>query len=68
MESKFTKTETEKELEDFIKQNKNIIYKRTSDDIGKRQDEGGKQEKFVNDGGFTKVNHSNLASSSFRHV
>jgi hypothetical protein len=55
MKSKVTKTQTEKELEDFIKQNKDIIYKRTSDDIGKRQQEGGKQEKLVNDGAFTKV-------------
>jgi len=48
-------SEIQKELEDFIKENSKILYKRTSDEIGKRQHEGGKQEKHVNDGKFTKV-------------
>jgi hypothetical protein len=57
MESKSTlkKTEMDRELEEFMKQNKDILYKRTSEDIGKRQDEGGKQDKKVSDGAFTKV-------------
>ena len=46
----------DKEFEEFLKENRNILFKRTSDEIGKRQQEGGKQEKFVNDGKFTKVN------------
>jgi hypothetical protein len=58
----------DKEFEEFIKENRNILYKRTSDEIGKRQDEGGKQEKHVNDGKFTKVLIINQASCRIRNV
>jgi len=58
MESKTTvsKTQTEKEMEEFLKQNADVVYKRSSNKIGSRVEELTDNEKKVIDGGFTKVN------------
>lgn len=45
---------TTNEIEEFIRQNKNVIYKKISDDIGSRYSEGGKEFKNTIDGKFTK--------------
>lgn len=45
---------TNNEIEEFIRQNRNTIYKKTSDDIGSRYLEGGKEFKNTIDGKFTK--------------
>ncbi len=49
------KTETEKELEEFMKQNADKLYKKTSQVVGDRVKEGNKDKKFTSDGKFTKV-------------
>ncbi len=51
-------TQTDLEINDFIKQNMNVLYKKTSDDIGSRNKEGGKEHKHTIDGKFTKVSIS----------
>ena len=56
MEKGKTATPIEKEIEDFIKQNKDILYKRTSEAVGSRVDEGNKDQRRAIDGKFTKVN------------
>jgi len=48
-------TKTDQELEEFMKMNKDIIFKRTSQDIGSRVDEGNKDKRRAIDGKFTKV-------------
>ncbi len=40
---------------DFMQQNKNILYKRTSEDLGSRVNEGNKDKRRAIDGKFTKV-------------
>lgn len=51
----FVKTDIDKELEQFIKENTDVLYKRQSEEFGKRVDEGNKDKKFTVDGKFTKV-------------
>jgi hypothetical protein len=53
------KTDIDREVEEFMKMNKDVLYKRTSEEIGKRQHEGGNQEKWTSDGSFTKVSYKN---------
>mmetsp|Transcript_17480 Transcript_17480/g.18143 ORF Transcript_17480/g.18143 Transcript_17480/m.18143 type:complete len:85 (+) Transcript_17480:1-255(+) len=48
------KSETEKEIEAFIKENSDMLYKQTSEDIGSRWKEAGKDKKLAKDGKFTK--------------
>ena len=48
-------TQTDKDLEEFIKQNKDILYKKTSEEVGSRVDEGNKDKRRAIDGKFTKV-------------
>jgi hypothetical protein len=55
MEKKRILTQTEKELEEFIKQNKDILFKKTSDEVGSRVSEGNKDKRRAIDGKFTKV-------------
>ena len=57
MESKTTvsKTQTEKEMEEFLKQNADVIFKKSSAKIGSRIQENTDNERIVIDGGFTKV-------------
>ncbi len=57
MENKSTvsKTQTEKEMEEFLKQNADVIFKKSSSQIGSRVQEKTENERVVIDGGFTKV-------------
>lgn len=48
------KTDLDKEREEFMKANADVFYKRISEDIGSRVDEGSKDSKFTSDGSFTK--------------
>lgn len=48
------KTDLDKEREEFMRQNAHIFYKKTSEDIGSRVDEGSKDPRFTCDGSFTK--------------
>ena len=45
------KTETDKDLEEFMANNANILYKRVSQDVGSRN-EGNKDKKHTIDGNF----------------
>ena len=49
------KSKVDVEIEEFIKNNKNILYKKTSQQIGSRVAEGNKDERKAIDGSFTKV-------------
>jgi hypothetical protein len=49
------KSDIDREIEEFMKRNKDVLYKRTSEDVGKREAEGGKQDRHVSDGSFTRV-------------
>jgi hypothetical protein len=49
-------TDVDRELEEFMKANKDVLYKRISSDIGSRVDEGNKDKRKAIDGKFTKVN------------
>ena len=57
MEKKSTvsKTQTEKEMEEFLRQNADVVFKKSSSKIGSRIQEITDNEKIVIDGGFTKV-------------
>lgn len=46
---------TDIEINDYINKHVNVIYKKTSNDIGMRYNEGGKEKKHTVDGKFTKV-------------
>jgi hypothetical protein len=48
-------TKNDQELEEFMKMNKDILYKKTSMDVGSRVDEGNKDKRRAIDGKFTKV-------------
>lgn len=48
------KTSTDKELEDFMTQNANILYKKVSQDVGSRVNEINNDKKYTVDGKFTK--------------
>ncbi len=48
-------TQTDKELEEFMKQNKDVFFKKTSNEIGSRVNEGNKDKRKAIDGTFTKV-------------
>lgn len=48
------KLEIDKEIEQFIKENSDVLYKRVSQEIGSRQQEGGNEPKRTSDGSFTK--------------
>jgi hypothetical protein len=48
------KSTVDKELEEFMKQASDILYKRTSQEVGSRVNEGGKDPKKTSDGSFTK--------------
>ena len=48
------KTDLDKEREEFMKANAGIFYKRTSEEIGSRVDEGSKDPRYTSDGTFTK--------------
>lgn len=50
-------TPADEEINNFIKENSNIIYKKISNDIGSRYKEGGKEHKHTIDGKFTKVSN-----------
>ena len=58
MDSKSTvsKTQTEKDMEEFLKKNADVVYKKTSAEIGSRIHENKNNERIVIDGGYTKVN------------
>jgi hypothetical protein len=49
------KTHVDKELEEFMKQNADVLYKKTSEEVGKRVNEGNKDTRRAIDGKFTKV-------------
>jgi hypothetical protein len=51
------KSDVDREVEEFMKQNKDILFKRTAEEIGRRQQEGGKQDRKVSDGSFTRVSY-----------
>ena len=54
-------TEIDKEMEEFMKKNKDVLYKRVSEDVGSRVNEGSKDKRMAIDGKFTKViNRLNL--------
>lgn len=55
MEKSKVTTEVDKELEEFMKQNKDVFYKKTSDEVGSRVKEGNKDKRKAIDGKFTKV-------------
>lgn len=57
MDSKTTvsKTQTEKEMEEFLRQNADVVYKKSSAKIGSRINELTDNERIVIDGGYTKV-------------
>jgi hypothetical protein len=59
MESKatVTKTQTEMEMEEFLKNNAEVVYKKSSSKIGSRIEEKMDNERIVINGGFTKVKH-----------
>ena len=48
-------TNIDQEIEEFMKMNRNILFKKTSQDIGSRVDEGNKDTRRAIDGKFTKV-------------
>ena len=48
------KTDLDKEREEFMKQNADIFYKRASQEVGSRVNEGSKDPRFTSDGSFTK--------------
>lgn len=56
MEKSNTQSQIDKEMEEFMKQNKDVMYKRISQQIGSRVDEGNKEKRRAIDGKFTKVN------------
>ena len=49
------KSRVDTEMEEFMKNNKNILFKKTSQQIGSRVDEGNKDKRKAIDGSFTKV-------------
>jgi hypothetical protein len=51
-----SKTPTEKEMDEFLRQNSSVVYKKSSSKIGSRIEEKTDNERIVIDGGFTKVN------------
>ena len=51
---KLEKTDLDRQKEEFMKQNADIFYKRTSEEIGSRVNEGSKDPRHVSDGSFTK--------------
>ena len=55
MESKVTKTQTEKDMEEFLKQNADVVFKKSSAKICSRIQEKTDNQRIVNDAGFTKV-------------
>ena len=55
MEKSNNQNSIDKEMEEFMKQNKNVLYKRISQNIGSRVDEGSKDKRRAIDGKFTKV-------------
>jgi hypothetical protein len=52
---KFVQTETEKQMKEFIKQNADLLYKKESQELGARVNEGNKDARRAVDGKFTKV-------------
>lgn len=56
MEKEITsETSIDDEIKKYLQMNSKTIYKQTSNDIGSRVNEGGKEKKFSIDGKFTKV-------------
>ena len=55
MEKGKVTTKIDQELEEFMKMNKDVLYKRISQDVGSRVDEGNKDKRRAIDGKFTKV-------------
>lgn len=51
---KLEKTELDLQKEKFLKDNADIFYKRTSQEIGSRVNEGSKDPRHVSDGSFTR--------------
>jgi hypothetical protein len=49
------KSKVDTEIEEFIKNNKNVFYKKTSQQVGSRVSEGNKDKRKAIDGSFTKV-------------
>ena len=49
------KTQTEKDMEEYLKQNADVVYKKSSKVIGSRIHEKTDNERIVIDGSFTKV-------------
>ena len=47
-------TDIDRQRDEFIKQNKDIFYKVSSNEIGSRVNEAPKEKKYVSDGSFTK--------------
>ncbi len=47
-------TDIDRQRDEFIKENKDIFYKISSNEIGSRVNEAPKDKKFVSDGSFTK--------------
>ncbi len=56
MEKNKVTTSTEKEMEEFIKLNSDILFKKTSQEVGSRVNETFKEKRKTIDGKFTKVN------------
>ena len=54
--TKVTKTQTEKEMEEYLRQNKDNFYKKSSSKIGSRIQESPDIERIAINAGFTKVN------------
>ena len=55
MEKSKVTTQTEKEMEEFMKLNKDILFKRSSQQVGSRVDETIKDKRHTIDGKFTNV-------------
>jgi hypothetical protein len=49
------KTKINAEIEEFIKNNKDVLFKKSSQEVGSRVSEGNKDQRKSIDGAFTKV-------------
>jgi hypothetical protein len=49
------KTKIDAEIEEFMRNNKEVLYKKSSQQVGSRVSEGNKDQRRSIDGAFTKV-------------
>jgi len=49
------KSNIDKEIEEFMKNNKDVLFKKSSQEVGSRVEEGNKDKRRAIDGAFTKV-------------